>query len=283
MMDAPLRLHRRHCPEDYLIAIVDTHQGVDLPYSVRRHFDEIWWISTHDKRTWKGSPRSALARRVHNALVGAGVDLLLCAPWQPRQLPRSRKYAVQGYSCFELCRWLGRSGVWPRYVVPRRERLWAREFLGTLIPNGYEALVAVHVRNIPAIEFKNSDLRLIRRILNLLRSQGRFAFLLIGRDDGPRKIRGNDVFSLVGREWHFDKVAALIAQTSLFVGGDSGPTHAAAALGVPVIGLGYPNDRMHPFTRPTRYVRFVQGESPQSIMADVQRFVERVCPSFGRE
>ena len=68
-----------------------------------------------------------------------------------------------------------------------------------------------------------------------------------------------------------------------FIGGDSGPTHAAAALGVPVIGLGYPSDRIQPFAPPASYVRFTKGESPKTIMAEVRRFVERIRPSFGRE
>jgi hypothetical protein len=283
LMEAPLRLHRRNCPRDYLIAVVDANDGVDLPYTVRRHFDEIWWMENAGGMKWNGSPRSALARRLDEALVSARVDLFQHAQWQPRQLPRSRAYAVQGYSCFALCRRLGQANVWPRYVVPRRERRWAREFLGSLIPDDYDALIAVHVRDVPSMDFKNSDVRLIRRILRYLRTQGRFAFLLIGREDGAQTIASHDVFSANGRVWHFDRTAALIAQASLFVGGDSGPTHAAAALGVPVIGIGYPSERMHPFTCPSRYVRFVLGERPHTIMAGVGRFIERLRPSLGRE
>ena len=170
---------------------------------------------------------------------------------------------------------LGAAGIWPRYVVPRTERQWAREFLRSTIPDNYEALIAVHVRNMPTMDFKNPDSRLFHKILTYLRTLGRFAFLLIGRDDGHQKIKGPDVFSLAGQKWHFDRTAAVIAQTSLFIGGDSGPTHAAAALGVPLIALGYPSDRMHPFAPPTRYVCFVKGEA--------RRFVERIRPSFGRE
>jgi hypothetical protein len=262
LMDAPLRLHRRNCPHDYLIAIVDANDGVDMPYTVRRHFDEIWWMAAADGQKWNGSPRSVLARRVRDALMAAKVDQFHYPLWQPKQLPRHRAYAFHGYSCFDLCRRLGAAGIWPRYVVPRTERQWARDFLRSTIPDNYEALIAVHVRNMPTMNFKNPDSRLFRKILTYLRTQGRFAFLLIGRDDGHQKIKGPDVFSLAGQKWHFDRTAAIIAQTSLFIGGDSGPTHAAAALGVPVIGLGYPSDRMHPFARPTCHIRFVKGEGP---------------------
>lgn len=241
LMDAPLRLHRRNCPQDYLIAVVDGHDGIDLPYTMRRHFDEIWWMAAGNGQKWNGSRRSTLARRVRDALVAARVDQFQYPLWQPKQLPRGRAYAIQGYNCFDLCRRLGAAGIWPRYVLPRTERQWARDFLRTMIPNHYEALIAVHLRSIPAMDFKNSDARLFRQILNCLRDEGRFAFLLIGRDDGRQKIQGPDVFSLAGQKWHFDRTAAVIAQTSLFIGGDSGPTHAAAALGVPVIGVGYPS------------------------------------------
>lgn len=283
LMDAPLRLHRRNRPHDYLIAVADANDGIDLPYTMLRHFDETWTISTHDGRKWKPSPGSAPALRMRDALVANKVDIFTHPLWQPKQVPRSPHYEIQGYSCFDLCRKLSPAGYRPRYVVPRRERKWAREFLDEHVPSKFDALVAVHVRNIPSMEFKNSDLRLIRRIVKYLRGLGSVAFLMIGRDDECGRIRGDDVIPLLGRDWHFDRTAALIERAALFVGGDSGPTHAAAALGVPVIGIGYPSEKIHPFARPSRFVRFVKGESPQTIMAGVGQFIKRLHPTFGRE
>jgi len=283
ILEAPVRLHRRNHPTDSLIAIVDSQAEVDFPYSLRRHFDEIWWVSTSDGRKWLTGRRSAVARLVRDALTAAQVKKLYVPSWQPQQFPRNRAYALYPYNCFGDLNYLRELRFWPKVVVPPPQRRWAKQFLRSLIPDSYEALISIHVRSIPCLPEKNLDARLIKAVVSYLRSQGRFAFVLVGRDDGAAGISGPDVFSIIGRKWSFEQTAALIAQTSLFIGADSGPTHAAAGLGVPVIAFGCYGEKVRPFTNPNRYVYLQKGDGPEHIMAEVERFVRRFIPFFGRE
>lgn len=159
----------------------------------------------------------------------------------------------------------------------------AERFLRAAIPNRCETLVSVHLRRVPYSPERNLNAALIRRILAWLRRQGRVGFILLGRDDGGPAISGPDVFSFVGKERSFEQTAAIIARTQLFIGGESGLTHTAAALGVPLIGLGFIGHHARPFTKASRYVYFQKGDSPQTIMAEVKRFVERLHLCFGRK
>jgi hypothetical protein len=283
ILEAPIRLHRSNYPNDQLIAILDTQAEVDLPYSLRRHFDELWWVSNGDGQKWLTGRRSAVARMVRDALIAAKVKHLFIPSWQPKQFPQNPSYTLYRYNCFGDLNYLRDLRFWPKVVVPLAERCWAKEFLRSIIPDHYEALVSVHVRNIPSLPEKNLNPCLIEQTTAYLRTQGRFAFILVGREDGPTGISGPDVFSFVGRKWSFEQTAALIAQTCLFVGADSGPTHAAAGLGVPIIAFGCYGEKVRPFANPNRYVYLQTGDSPQTIMAEVKRFVKRFIPFFGRE
>jgi hypothetical protein len=51
---------------------------------------------------------------------------------------------------------------------------------------------------------------------------------------------------------------------------------AAAGLDVPIIGLGYVYQHGLPFTTRSRYTCFKKGDGPETIMAEVKRFVRRL-------
>jgi hypothetical protein len=280
ILEAPLRLHRRNCPGDYLIAIVDKCDNVDFPYPVRRHFDELWWLTggagqRWSGRKWIGSPRTIAGRRMRDALLEAKVREVY-TPWEAGELPPSPAYSIRRHNCFVEGNYLRRLHFYPRVVIRATERRWAEEFLRRRIGEKYQALISVPARNIPRFPEKNLDPELIKQIIAWLRGQGRFAFLLLGRDDGPHPLSGSDVFSFVGEKWTFDRTTAIMARTSLFIGGDSSLTHAAAGLRIPVIGVGYTANLAYPFTSQNRYILFKKAETTERIMAEVKRFVRRL-------
>ncbi|MBM3334181.1 hypothetical protein FJY63_05925 [Candidatus Sumerlaeota bacterium] len=281
IFEAPLRVHCRNHPRDYIIAIVDRNTRTEIPQSLRRYFDELWWVSAGDGRRWRSS-RMAIARRVRDALIGAGVEELL-VPWRRKQFAPSDAYTMKPYNCFQEAECLHEFGIHPRVRVPLSERRWAQQFLRANIPARCQALVSVHVRGVSYGLERNLDAGLVGQVLDALRSQGRFGFVFVGRDDGPPDVSGPDVFSFVGQPWPFERTAAVIRQTHLFVGGESGLIHAAVALGVPAIGIGFVGPHAIPFTTADRYVCFEKGESPQTIMAEVKQFVERLELPLGRE
>lgn len=276
VLEAPLRLHKSNRPRDRFIAILDKRDGVDLPYCLRRHFDELWWITAGNGQRWMPSPRTAVARRVRDALLAARVHEVYVASWLPTQFPRNSAYTLRGYHCIHECNYLRDLQFFPQVVVTRANKRWAAEFIRANIPDRYEAFISVHLRRYARLSEKNLDAGLIQPIFDCLRRRRRFAFLLIGRDDARPEVSAPDVFSFVGLDWSFEQTAALIARTRLFIGADSGPTHAAAGLGVPVIAFGCYGPRVGPITHPNRYVYFQKGDSPQTILAEVARFVKRL-------
>jgi len=69
-------------------------------------------------------------------------------------------------------------------------------------------------------------------VVNAARTDDTVAGAVVSASDGAARVLACDVAGLV----------ALLRRTDLFVGGDSGPTHLAAALGVPLVGLYGPTD-----------------------------------------
>ncbi|HEX5483177.1 MAG TPA: lipopolysaccharide heptosyltransferase I [Terriglobia bacterium] len=89
------------------------------------------------------------------------------------------------------------------------------------------------------------------------------------------------------------ELIALARRASLFIGGDTGPLHIAAALGVPIVALYGPTDsaRNGPFsaedislstrqpvnhTRRSKSSRFLEGISPEEVLAAVRERMARV-------
>lgn len=276
ILEAPLRIHRKNHPGDYLIAIVDRNGFPDLPSALRRHFDELWWISTGDGQEWTGWRRSAVAYRIRDALIAADVRRVFIPPWKTRPLPRNPRYAMLYYDCFGESDFLRNLGVYPRVTVPAADKRWAEQLLHTTLNGRYEGLISLHVRRVCFSPERNLNPPLFEAIMEWLRTRGRLAFLLFGRDDGPPELSGPDVVSFVGQKWSFERTAALIARTQLFIGGESGLTHAAAGLGVPLIGIEFIGDHARPFAPRRRSLCLYKGESPHTIMAEVRRFVERL-------
>jgi len=286
ILEASLRLHRRNCPRDYLIAILDKHDAVDFPYAVRRHFDELWLLAggsgqKWNGRTWTGSPSTAAGRLVRDALIDSKVTELYTA-WLPGQVPRNRNYIIRAHNCFVEGNYLRQWRFYPRLVVPPKDSRWARAYLCSKVNIECDAFIAVHVRSIPRFSEKNLDPQLINQIIGWLRTQKRFAFLLLGRDDVSPGLQGPGIVSFVGEKWPFDRTAAIIARTVLFIGGDSSLTHAAAGLGVPIVGLGYTSGLAYPFTNPDRYIVSGKGESPELIIERVCRFVYPLIGAWDR-
>jgi len=80
----------------------------------------------------------------------------------------------------------------------------------------------------------------------LVRERGLAAIFITGpaEADAPREFKGlaSDIPAAVVTNPGVDTLAALISLASVYLGNDSGPTHLAAALGVPVIALFGPTD-----------------------------------------
>jgi ADP-heptose:LPS heptosyltransferase len=161
-------------------------------------------------------------------------------------------------------------------VLPSRERRWACEFLRQTIPARNGCLVSVHVRNLRFSPERNLDPELVDKVVHQVCSHAHAAAILVGRDDGSPALDGPNIFPAVAEDWPIERTAALIAQTQLFIGGESALTHVAAALGRPVIGLGFVGHHARPFTKPDRYIYFQKGESPETILAEASRFVKRL-------
>lgn len=276
VLEAPLRSHRASRPADYMIALEDRHSRVDLPEAVRRHFDEIWWMANGRGTPWDARGQVRLARRVRDALLAAGVRTLYVPHWRRHDFPRNRACAIRPYNCFSEARRLAQGGLYPRLSVPRAETVWAGEFLRVNLPPRFEAFVAVHVRGVCYGTERNLNAGLVQRIIERLRARGRLAFLLLGRDDRPPALAAPDVFSFVGMPWRFERTAALLARAGLFIGGESSLTHAAAALRVPLVAVGYDGLHAVPFAPPDRFLWFVKGAAPETILAETEPFAARV-------
>jgi hypothetical protein len=270
ILEAPLRVHRKNRPDDYRIAVVQNGEGPEFSETLRRQFDEVWRLPSGDGVAEVLRPAEGL----NDALIDARVDEFLMPFWNPLSLPANSPYRQSPIDIFANARELQREGIYPELAIVEDDRNWARGLLAALGIDRFGLPVAVHLRQVVYDEERNLAVETVRAIIEALRRRWHPAFLFLGRDDSPPPLSGADIFSFVGQNWPLEKTAAVLAESCLFLGGESGLTHAAAAVGIPVIGLGYVGRHARPFSEAGRSICFEKGEGLPIIMAGVARFVE---------
>ena len=131
----------------------------------------------------------------------------------------------------------------PEEIVAAKKRLQCRRF------DGYRPLIGLQVASYPTKSYRDwpieNFLELSREILKQWRQAG---FLIFGgpkekqRTNWLRQQLGDNACLFAGR-LSLRETAALMAQTDLYVGVDTGPTHLMSSFDIPIIGLYHPRHR----------------------------------------
>ncbi|MBE0613565.1 MAG: glycosyltransferase family 9 protein [Burkholderiales bacterium] len=173
------------------------------------------------------------------------------------------------------------------YEVTAEERAWAKSFLQGQLPPGKGPLLGLQVASFPTKAYRDWPVphfaALCERILS---AHPQAHFLLLGGKEEAAKIRElerqlNNHATVVAGKLSLRQTAALMQQLDLYVGVDTGPTHLAGAVGVPMVALYHcysPGRLLAPLERDNLQVvehpALDAGGTLQSDMADIS--VERV-------
>ncbi|MBT7618618.1 MAG: glycosyltransferase family 9 protein [Calditrichaeota bacterium] len=127
----------------------------------------------------------------------------------------------------------------PKFNIPEADRQFARTLIKSLNIDTRSEIVVVHpgsgnsARNWPAEYF--------RQLATLLSEQGGVKLIITGipsESELCRSVADSTHVNLCGKS-SLTQLAALLLESSLFIGNSTGPLHLASALGIPVTGL-YP-------------------------------------------
>ena len=144
------------------------------------------------------------------------------------------------------------------YSVTAEERAWARQWLGTQAPSG-RPLIGLQIASFPTKAHRDwpvsSFAELIARIAA---AQPQARFLLLGdaaaaKKAAPLLAAYPSQIALAAGRLSLRESAALMAELDLYVGVDTGPTHIAGALGIPMVALyhcAYPGRNLAPLQHP---------------------------------
>jgi heptosyltransferase-3 len=144
------------------------------------------------------------------------------------------------------------------YVVADAEKLGARGWLAARLPAGERPIVGLQMVSFPTKAHRNwpvsSFAELAARIVERHRAA---AFIVLGDRDSreaaqtlSRNLPGK--VHVAAGELDLRQSAALIGELDLYVGVDTGPTHIAGALDVPMVGIYhhlYPGRNLAPLDR----------------------------------
>jgi heptosyltransferase-3 len=129
------------------------------------------------------------------------------------------------------------------YTVRDDERAWAVHFLQQQVPAGKLPLIGLQVASFPTKAYRDWPVGHFAALCDkILVAYPQAHFLLLGGKEEAAKIRElekqlRDHVTVVAGTLSLRQTAALMQQLALYVGVDTGPTHLAGAIGVPMVAL----------------------------------------------
>lgn len=135
------------------------------------------------------------------------------------------------------------NGLHLAYCVTDDERAWAASFLQKTLPAGRHPLIGLQVASFPTKAYRDWPVNHFAVLCEkILSAHPQAHFLLLGGKEEAAKINEMESFlgsraTAVAGKLTLRKSAALMQQLNLYVGVDTGPTHLAGAIGVPMVAL----------------------------------------------
>ncbi|HEY5293675.1 MAG TPA: glycosyltransferase family 9 protein [Burkholderiales bacterium] len=144
------------------------------------------------------------------------------------------------------------------YCVTGEERAWARRWLAAQVPSG-RPLIGLQIASFPTKSHRDWPASSFRELI--ARIAARYAqarFLLLGdaaaaAKAAPLLAAFPQQVALAAGRLSLRQSAALMAELDLYIGVDTGPTHIAGALGIPMVALyhcAYPGRNLAPLQHP---------------------------------
>lgn len=144
------------------------------------------------------------------------------------------------------------------YCVTAEERTWARQWLAAQVPPG-RPLIGLQLASFPTKAHRDwpvSSFQDLMARIAAVRAEARF--LLLGdaaaaAKAAPLLAACPQQAALAAGRLSLRQSAALMAELDLYIGVDTGPTHIAGALGIPMVALyhsAYPGRNLAPLQHP---------------------------------
>ena len=129
------------------------------------------------------------------------------------------------------------------YVVSPEEREGASVWVGSRCGLDSRPLIGVQLQSFATKSHRDWPTEKFVDLLKRIRSRfGASRFVLLGDESGRKRAidvarRLGDSCALAAGEMGLRKSAAIMAELDLYIGVDTGPTHIAGALGIPMVAL----------------------------------------------
>jgi hypothetical protein len=268
-----IRRYRKAYPDRYLITIERSNQNIRTCLSSRYYFsqpDEVMCVTMTAMNVWN--------RIIDNAIVDYllknNVTRLLIINGLWMDYYKDCPFEIDYWNLWETLRIAASHGDYPNLPIPGRLESWASEFLNSIGISRDSLLFAMHVRDEIFHPYKNLDIGKYAQIVEtLIKDYNGYVFLIgdVTNINGlPVEIRelmsidfpleNPRLFDLRKYSFSVLELGALIAKAHLYIGGDTGPTHLAAAVRVPIIAADYCFDTVGPFTHEENYIKLLRDK-----------------------
>lgn len=183
---------------------------------------------------------------------------------------------------------IGASDLRLAYAVHAEEDAWARRWIAARFSPGERPLVGLQMTSFPTKAHRDWPVACFAEMaVKLAAKHPACAFVVLGDEAAreaaaPLKAALGHRVSMAAGQCTLRRSAALISALDLYVGVDTGPTHIAGALDVPMVGIyhsDYPGRNLAPLDRPRCRV-LEQGRGPDGalgvdrVLAEIESVLE---------
>lgn len=214
---------------EMVIAVIPYHKD---EYDARRYSpapDEIWIVPEI------GGPlsRALPVREAANTLYpdARAIDMTLYGYFDAVPV-------LPGMTCVDLyvrLAELREQGIYPQFSVDPGVGWRAKNVINSFHAGDRSPLIALHCRVLPKVSDKNLSFDCLLKLAERLKTTLGADLILVGGTEGVPPLLLDKMRHAAKADTSLQESAAFLSNCDLFIGGDSGPIHLAAAVGVPSI------------------------------------------------
>ncbi|MFW9940491.1 MAG: glycosyltransferase family 9 protein [Candidatus Thorarchaeota archaeon] len=188
---------------------------------------------------------------------------------------------------WEVSEWLNQHNIFPLLKIPNWVHTSTKDKLSYSNFQLNDNYITLHIRSIRRNPEKNLDFEKYIEVSHLIMTQLNMKVVILGKYDEQQFLvknstrdRKSKLIDLRNKLDHVWEVAYVMQNAFAHIGGDSGPTHLAAAVGTRVISVERNSNvagahDFGPFTAPGKLIKLTKQEStPANILKALNTFIE---------
>lgn len=241
-----IREYKRRNPNHYVI-VAELDEFINsLKMEDVVNADEFWMIKGYTEST-----RSQFINKFIYEAINERVTYI--RSYHSGLYDQLNSIKVERHCVFLENNELKKINIYPKFTIRKDYIDWVNRYDKILKMDNNKVKVCFHFRNCYGSTMRNVDINTYGEFAHRLKKEYDFEVINIGsNEDNTLDLKKYGVIDFSRDNLSVGKTAAIMSKCDLFIGGETGTTMLAAAIGLPVLAISYINTHAMPYTKKCR-------------------------------